>query len=440
MSWVVAHMPWVFLAVACLGALLTLNAYRPVHRPASLALVSFLAGWLTTELVGHTLLIQLALTAICVLLGGLDGWAGWTAMALSLLSWVFLWRCLRSARSAQGVVDRALRDGLGEDYASRIDPSVRDLPPLAFPWNQLVFPFRVRHPEVQRLADIVYYEGEGLRLKLDVYRRRDMPERRPVLLQIHGGAWVVGNKNQQGLPLVTHLASRGWICVSANYRLSPRATFPDPLVDLKRVVAWIRENIEELGGDPEFIVVTGGSAGGHLASLVALTANDPEYQPGFEAIDTSTRACVTFYGVYDFTDRFGVWPHKGLLRLLELAVLKASFGTARASFEKASPIGRLHDKAPPFLVIHGDRDTMVPVAEARHFVEALKKSSKAPVVYAEVPGAQHAFEVFPSLRTALVVHGVERFLSTVYAGYAETRAAQAKLDEIDRRVALDVDG
>ena len=93
-----------------------------------------------------------------------------------------------------------------------------------------------------------------------------------------------------GLPLMYHLAARGWVCVAANYRLSPRATFPDHLIDVKRALAWIKRHGAEYGADPDFVVVTGGSAGGHLAALVALTANDPEYQPGFEDVDTTVQA------------------------------------------------------------------------------------------------------------------------------------------------------
>ncbi len=202
--------------------------------------------------------------------------------------------------------------------------------------------------------------------------------------------------------------------MAANYRLAPRATFPDPLVDLKRAVAWIRRHGPEYGADPDFLVVTGGSAGGHLAALVALTPNAPEYQPGFEDVDTAVAGCVAFYGVYDFTDAEGHWPHRGLERLLERQVLKAPLAAARTAWERASPIYHVGPHAPPFFVIHGDRDTMVPVAEARRFVAALRRASREPVVYAEIPGAQHAFEIFPSLRTTFVIHGVERFLAWLY--------------------------
>jgi acetyl esterase/lipase len=210
-----------------------------------------------------------------------------------------------------------------------------------------------------------------------------------------------------------HLAERGWVCVSADYRLSPGATFPDHLVDLKRAIAWVREHVAEYGGDPDRLVVTGGSAGGHLASLVALTANDPQYQPGFESVDTSVVACVSFYGVYDFTNRFGVWRHDGLRDVLERQVMKASLDEAPEAYEAASPVARVHPDAPPFFVIHGSHDTLVPVEEARRFCRALRETARVPAVYAEIPGAQHAFEIFPSLRTTFVLHGVERFLAWV---------------------------
>ncbi len=94
--------------------------------------------------------------------------------------------------------------------------------------------------------------------------------------------------------------SRGWVCVAINYRLAPRDPFPAHIVDVKKAIAWIRENIAAYGGNPDYIAITGGSAGGHLAALAALTANDAAYQPGFEDADTTVQAAVPHYGVYDF--------------------------------------------------------------------------------------------------------------------------------------------
>jgi acetyl esterase/lipase len=292
-------------------------------------------------------------------------------------------------------------------------------------WRRIVIPIPMRHREVERVRNVVYARAGKKDLRLDVYRHRGRPVGCPVLLQVHGGAWIIGNKNQQGLPLMLHLARQGWVCVSIDYRLSPRATFPDHLIDVKRALAWIRTEGARYGADPDFVVITGGSAGGHLAALAALTANDPEYQPGFEAIDTSVRGCVPFYGIYDFTDRFGLQRHGGLARLLERRVMKARLCDAREAYEKASPLSRVHPGAPPFLVIHGDRDTLAPVEEARRFVAALRAAGGPRVAYVEVGGAQHAFEIFPSLRCALVLQGVDRFLAVLHADYRAAAAPAA---------------
>ena len=117
--------------------------------------------------------------------------------------------------------------------------------------------------------------------RLDIIRRRtDPPAEAPVFIYIHGGAWVMGNKREQGLPLLYELARRGWVTVTINYRLSPKATWPDHIVDCKRAVAWVRDHIAEYGGDPRFVTVSGGSAGGHLAALLALTPRRPRVSAG----------------------------------------------------------------------------------------------------------------------------------------------------------------
>src|SRR5438093_879160 len=322
----------------------------------------------------------------------------------------------RAPPRAEAVVEQALVAGLGPRYAEEIRTEPRGPLAPAIDWRRVLVPFPIRHPEVERVRDIVYARVAGRVLRLDVYRHRDHPTGCPTLLQIHGGAWVLGSKNEQGLPLMYHLAARGWVCVAADYRLSPRATFPDHLIDLKRALAWIRAHGTLYGAAPDFLVVTGGSAGGHLAALVALTPNAPEYQPGFEGVDTAVDGCVAFYGVYDFTDRHGLWPDDGLRRLLDRRVLKVPFARAPEAYDKASPLSRLRPDAPPFLVLHGTHDTLVPVESARRFAAAFRSVARAPLVYAELPGAQHAFEIFPSVRSTLVIQGVERFLAWVYSG------------------------
>jgi len=414
---------WLFLAVSLVGAWFTWNAYRPTYRPAWIAFLSFFAGWLTAELALHHIAWQVVFTVGFVWAGALRAWPGWVGLGITVVSWLALARAYLGARQAEAIVERALQTTLGEGYLDAVPPAVRERLAPGVEWRQILLPFPMRHPEVERVRNVVYARHDGIDLRLDVYRHRDRPTGCPTLLQIHGGAWTIGSKDEQGIPLMLHLAARGWVCVSINYRLSPRATFPDPLVDAKLAIKWIREHGAEYGADADFLVVTGGSAGGHLAALVALTANAPEYQPGFEDTDTTVRACVAFYGVYDFTDRHGHYRNPGLARLLQRQVMKVALAEARDAYEQASPMSRVCAGAPPFFIIHGDRDTLVPVDEARRFVAAFAGLVCGPVVYAEIPGAQHAFDMLPSLRTTLVVHGVERFLAYVYGRHLAERPA-----------------
>jgi acetyl esterase/lipase len=222
-----------------------------------------------------------------------------------------------------------------------------------------------------------------------------------------------------------HMASRGWLCVAPNYRLSPRHAFPAHLVDVKCAIAWVRAHAAEYGADPDFIAVTGGSAGAHLAALAALTPNDPEYQPGFEGADTRVQAAVPFYGVYDFAGITG--PAAARMRDTFLGPLVVRRDPRRdlTPFQKASPICQVRPDAPPFYVIHGVNDTLVPIDQARRFVEALREVSESPVAYVELRGAQHAFDLFPSVRSQHSVRSADLFLRWVHDRWTSERLADA---------------
>jgi acetyl esterase/lipase len=310
------------------------------------------------------------------------------------------------------VMEGALTHELADDYVARLDPAPTKAD-LATPWRHVLLPFTFKHPDVKRIRDIPYTEAtDDKRLQLDIYKSREPGTGRPVLLQIHGGGWVIGKKDEQGLPLMAHLAARGWVCVAPNYPLSPKATWPEHLVALKRALAWTREHIAEHGGDPSFIAVTGGSAGGHLAAMMALTADDPSYQPGFEDADTSVQAAVPFYGAYDLAN---VLDTRAGSNRLDYFLARTVFKTKdRSVFESATPLLHARADAPPFFIIHGAHDSLAPVEEARELATRLREVSKEPVVYAELPGAQHAFDVFHSIRSAHVIRGVERFLRWVH--------------------------
>lgn len=417
---------WLFLAVTLVGAGFTWNAYFPRRGGTPLGIPSFFPGWLTSELAGHHFAWQLAATAGFGLAGAFERWPGQLGLAITAASWAALLGLVFVARRGRPVLRRALDEALGPDHPERIrrqlPPRLAEDRPPDLPWN----PFHFHHPGVEVIRNLRYAPGAGRRHLLDIYRPRDGVGDAPVLLQVHGGGWVMGDKRQQALPLMTHLASRGWVCVAANYRLSPAATFPDHLVDLKQALRFIRERIAEFGGDPRFVAATGGSAGGHLASLLALTAEDRSLQPGFEEVDTRVQACVPFYGVYDLAGRFGLEHFHAFERFLGRVVLKRRFSEAPEAFRAASPVHRVHADAPPFFVIHGTHDSLAPVEEARAFVAALREVSKAPVAYAELPGAQHAFEVFHSLRCRDTVHAVDRFLAAVLADWRAAGSGAAQ--------------
>jgi acetyl esterase/lipase len=214
--------------------------------------------------------------------------------------------------------------------------------------------------------------------------------------------------------------------VAINYPLAPRHRWPAHLVAVKRAMGWIRENIARFGGDPSFVAVTGGSAGAHLASMLALTAQDRSLQPGFEDADTAVQACVPHYGVYDFTAESGSKHSRQTVDALLRPMVMARDARYPEDYRAASPISRVDtaQDIPPFFVIHGRNDTLVPVIEARTFVDKLRAVTSNPVAYAEISGAQHAFDIFPSIRSAHVVRGVQRFLDWTYYR-AKTGSAEA---------------
>jgi len=393
---------WAFLAVSLIGAVFTANAFVPVRRVPALFMPSFFGSWLTAELALHHVFWQSIATVVFVELDALAGWPGWLGLFITFGSWLGLLVLFSDGNRARKTFTDALA-GVG---------SVRDTKKI--PRHHLVLPFYRRRRGVRVTEDIAYRRVAGITLKLDVVAPAEQVKNRPAIMQIHGGSWIMGDKREQGWPLMSHLAANGWVCFNFNYRLSPGATFPDHLVDLKYGLAWIREHAEEWGIDPNFIAVTGGSAGGHLAALMALTANDPELQPGFEEADTSVQAAVPIYGVYDFTSRLGDNRLPFWYKRLESKIMKAFRGEEPEKFRRASPVEQIHSDAPPFFIIHGDRDTLAPVEEAREFASELRNKSHAPVVYAELKGGQHAFDLFCSPRTSHMLIAVLKFLNGTY--------------------------
>ena len=214
-----------------------------------------------------------------------------------------------------------------------------------------------------------------------------------------------GRKERQAKPLTWHLAQEGWVVVSVNYHLSPKATFPDHLDDVKTTIAWVRAHADELGVDPDFIVLTGGSAGGHLVALAALDT------------ETQVQGCVPLYGIYDFLDRHGARGRHDFERFFAKTIMKCSPAECPERWDAASPLAQVGAHAPPFFVLHGTFDSMAYVTEARTFVAELSAATGQPVVYAELPAAQHAFDTFHTVRGTHVVNGIARWLAWLHSTY-----------------------
>jgi acetyl esterase/lipase len=388
-------------------------AIQPPAPPALLARVGrWFAATFTRELAWQLSLADGLLLAAWTAIGGLRhrlGRAIGTAIGLTLL---FHLRHAITAHRSAGTVESALAGLPAAGDGPRVPLSHVAFPPLMF---------RSRHLQVERGR--IFSEAGGVRLRLDIYRpdpsiappAPTADGRRPAVIQIHGGGWVSGSRFEQGIPLLNHLAALGWVGFNVDYRLSPQATWPDHIVDVKRAIDWVRDNADELGVDPKRIAITGGSAGGHLCALAGLSENDPAFQPGFEDADTSVLAAVPFYGIYDLTNSAGRYYPELREWALEQVVIKKPLEGNSEIYEQASPLFRVHPSAPPFMVIHGERDTLVPVGDARDLVAKLQELSNSEVRYVELPGAEHAFDLWPSVRTARVADAIGRFLGAVLA-------------------------
>ena len=409
------------------GLAVTANGYRPLSKRGYLSMYAFSFGVFASELPLQVLVSQVALIAAVTrkLSPRLRGFS-WL---VSAVSWLGLLGLNRIGHQSNLPLTGALDAGLGTDRRTESG----DL------WKRPAGAGTARSPGLVRMMRIygdyahdtdISYGEHGSRNYLDIWRRPDLDRggRAPVLLQVPGGAWMVGSKRQQAYPLMSHLAELGWVCVAINYRLSPRSTWPDQIVDVKRALAWTKEHIAEYGGDPDWVAITGGSAGGHLSSLAALTPNNPLFQPGFEDADTSVRAAVPFYGLYDFTRSDAIHP------LMAPTLAKYVFKLRRAelqdAFRAASPITYVSADAPPFFVLHGSNDSLIPVEQGRVFSARLREVSQQPVVYAELPFAQHAFDIFGSVRASHAALAVEEFLAEIYSKSAHSgspsRSASAR--------------
>ena len=260
----------------------------------------------------------------------------------------------------------------------------------------------------------VHYGDHPMQV-LDVWRRKDLPAQpAPVLIFVPGGAWVHGRAMGQGSALMSRLAEQGWVCLAIDYRVAPHHRWPRHIIDVKTAIAWARANVDKFGGDRNFVAIAGCSAGGHLSALAGLTPDDQQLHAKLpEGADTSVDAVVGIYGRYDWQDR-STPERDRFVDFLERVVVRKSIKRHPEVFRDASPIARVHRNAPPFLVIHGSKDSVIPVAQARSFVDRLRTVSHSQVGYLEFPGAGHGYDLIDGERAGAAAHATSLFLNQVY--------------------------
>jgi acetyl esterase/lipase len=348
------------LDTALVLALLAVMALRPpMPRHSSPFNLQFALGWWINEMPFLGLYWLLAGTIGTLIhhpWSGLLWWlaAGFTMVDVLLLAWIAV-----RARTARPALSAAFRAVYGPEGVPRYTRPA---------WWRFVLPIVSWRPDVRRIRNRRY--GPARRgNRLDVYVSRRHRSGAPVLVYVHGGAFVMGSKMLGAHPLLYRLAAQGWVCISIDYRLF-RADYGDQLADVRAALAWTRVNVQTYGGSPDAIFVAGGSSGAHLAATAALS--------GAEVC-----GAIGFYGYYGHVGRRGPAP--------------------------TSPQECINPDAPPFLIVHGALDTLVLHHEARSFADRLRAVSRQPVVYAELPAAQHNFDFFHSPRFHTVTDAVVRF-------------------------------
>jgi acetyl esterase/lipase len=241
-------------------------------------------------------------------------------------------------------------------------------------------------PPLPTERDVTYCTLDGVELKMDIYRPQRSAAPTPALLYVHGGGWTGGDKRSgEGIRDIPELLARGYLVAAVNYRLAPRYKFPAMIEDVKCAVRFLRANAERFSINPEKIGAWGGSAGGHLVALLGTADATAGWDVG-QYLEQSSRvqAVVDMYGPTDLTVLFeGANP-----RLMEQV-----FGTSDRNSEtlqKASPVNWVSSDDPPFLILHGERDPLVPVSQSQIFYEKLRAAG-VPATFVIVKNAGHGF-------------------------------------------------
>lgn len=267
--------------------------------------------------------------------------------------------------------------------------AVSDKPEIAdhFPTKPVLFPAGVK-----AYRDVTYRQVDGYRPQIvDIYVPAGAG-RHPLVLYIHGGGWVGGHTRHSGAltnfpAVLAQLAAEGFTVASLEYRLAGEAHFPAQLQDAKAALRFLGDHAGQYHIDPTRVGIWGGSAGGHLTALTALTCHNTELDPE-AGKDICATAAVTWYGVYDFNRMVSLSRPNGDENIARL--MGCSHPCAAEVVARASPVTYITSKAPPFLLIHGTEDKTVPVSQSHQGEDQLKAAGVA-VESIYIDGVDHSF-------------------------------------------------
>jgi acetyl esterase/lipase len=267
--------------------------------------------------------------------------------------------------------------------------AVSDKPDLVdhFPVRPVVFP-----GGVQAFRDVTYRQLDGYRPQVvDIYVPAGKGKH-PLVLYIHGGGWMGGHTRHSGAlanfpAVLAQLAAEGFTVASLEYRLANEAKFPAQLQDAKAALRFLGDHAGQYHIDPARVGIWGGSAGGHLTALAALTCHNTALDPE-AGKDVCATAAVTWYGVYDFAKLVTRSRPDGDDNTVKL--MGCTRPCPAEVIARASPVTYITAKAPPFLLIHGTQDKTVPVEQSREG-EAQLKAAGVPVESIYIEGVDHSF-------------------------------------------------
>ncbi len=284
-------------------------------------------------------------------------------------------------------IDRDEIRAFGKQMAERRRNSNRPAPPQN--------PARrsTQVPEgVALITDIAYRDGNK-KWMVDLAMPKEAGSKpRPAIVFVHGGGWRSGDKGGgqwRSLPL--EYASKGYVCISVNYRLTDEATFPACVEDVKCAVRWLRANADKYNVDPKRFGAYGNSAGAHLVSMLGLVGSEAKLEGDGPYQDQSSlvQAVCCSATPTDFSNWGARGRSTGANSSRGPSLLSGPRETLFERQKKASPISYVKSDAPPFLIIHGTADTTVPFSQGESFAKALKDAGAKDVTFLKYEGAGH---------------------------------------------------